>query len=98
MSVASRELCDKLFKLSKWVCSPSKYGQRYDLGFLMRKLPNKTEISKVNLGLYEAVCYPFDRYKSEHLYYDGAADTPEDAACSLAITLFEAEILTNDEE
>lgn len=62
----------------------------YDLGYLLRKLPPKH--LKLELDIY-------DRWKAsfmdEHIHRFEIADTPEDAACKLAIALFKQGILTN---
>lgn len=70
----------------------------YDLGLLLRKLPPQTVIKKehdANPGLpketpeyYRAL---YDTADGQHFWL--GADTPEDAACRLAIALFEQGIL-----
>jgi hypothetical protein len=76
----------------------------YDLGYLLRKLP-KTVPNDDNGGSYYfdlhfvpykdsgdwTACY--DNAVGVTYKYDAFADTPEDAACKLAIELFKQEIL-----
>ncbi len=69
----------------------------YDLGYLLRKLPNPTNggelsLTKVFTG-YGAV-FQLEGYRHKIRVF---ADTPEDATCLLAIKLFEQGILTNSE-
>lgn len=68
----------------------------YDLGYLLRKLPTEYEVDLVAypLGGWQAG-YEFDKSAGiEAAYkYEFHADTPEDAACKLAIELFKQGIL-----
>lgn len=68
----------------------------YDLGYLLRKLPDNTTIHTHSLkgnsrakGKYGAFLW---HYKARLHQQD--ADTPEDTACKLAIELFKQGILT----
>lgn len=115
MSAARLELCQELYKLSKWKDTFSYWYQNwmfnnkwmvghqgtpsiestfpaYDLGYLLRKLPPQTRIVKE----YEASAeLPEETPAHYHALYDTVderhfwlgADTPEDAACRLAIEL-----------
>lgn len=95
MNVASKELCEELYELLRWV--PLEYEPMesqgrpyplYDLGFLIRKLPGYPELRK--------------RQHDWQCYLDGAgmghAATPEDAAAKLAIDLFRLGILKREEK
>lgn len=86
----------ELTKLEKkrWVAGA------YDLGYLLRKLP---AVYEEHLGArwifkldQEAEGVWAAYYVSKRL--EGNADTPEDAACLLAIKLFEQGILTKPRE
>ena len=70
----------------------------YDLGYLLRKLPAGTRISKEHDASPEhpnetpahyRACYD----TSEHLHFWLGASTPEDAACLLAIELLKSGIM-----
>lgn len=110
MQVASLENSKKLYELSAWICNPLhrvQMGgdmkekrweeQRYDLGYLLRKLPKQLN--------EEQKFYFHPAYKKENegmwcigYRYSGTigfiAETPEDVACLLSIKLFEEGILT----
>lgn len=64
---------------------------RYDLGYLLRKLPNASIHTD---HPYDAIYYSYRKggYDTQTLHFK--ADTPEDAACKLAIELFKQGILT----
>lgn len=84
-NVASMELSDELFKLSGW---PQDKATGYSLGYLLRKLPRAAIVSlppKYRASIYVTGV-------TDELVFD--ADTPEDAACKLAIELFKQGILT----
>ena len=109
MNVASLELSKELYELSGW--KDTEYGWlaysdwetntlsyelskqdkkrwvagAYDLGYLLRK------IDQVAIEHYEG------RWKALHMTSSAGltADTPEDAACKLAIELFKQKVLTN---
>lgn len=85
----------------------------YDLGYLLRKLPAQIdfndEIVKLTVDRQSektwraSYAYPVERVKSKRKYADWKftayqANTPEDAACKLAIELFKQNILTRDKE
>lgn len=83
----------------------------YHLGYLLRKLPAMVEPPKSKryfdlvgkkFGEKEVVYgyyYQYDSYDTGLLDYIGfEADTPEDAACKLAIELFKQGVLTNSRE
>lgn len=63
----------------------------YDLGYLLRKLPTRTSISKLYRIQFEKTVI----YQADSLEISGVetADTPEDAACKLAIELFKQGVL-----
>lgn len=63
----------------------------YDLGYLLRKLPPYSRIQSMKGDVPYRVSY--DNGVSER---GVNADTPEDAACKLAIELFKQGILTPD--
>lgn len=70
----------------------------YDLGYLLRKLPAKLNSAYLKLVSFEETRYaPTNRF-GWLCFYSGSspqakADTPEDAACKLAIELFKQGIL-----
>lgn len=83
----------------------------YDLGYLLRKLPHKTEwgglfVMSCNDGQWEASYFNFYENWHNHEQYSrrfqeapsAVADTPENAACKLAIELFKQGILPKQEE
>lgn len=82
------------------------YAPAYDLGFLIRKLPKRFNIAPDTIGeeIYPLTinadgdncwiaAYGFDDLYKD-LGFDG--DTPENALCQLAITLFEKGILVKE--
>jgi len=101
MNVANLENCKELYELSGWQLDqhdrfwkimPDGHGETqigygefpaYDLGYLLRK------IDQVAVEHYEG------RWKALHMTSSAGvvADTPEDAACKLAIELFKAGVL-----
>ncbi len=136
MQVASKDLCQKLYKLSGWDNAPFDWieiptwnkkfpkpqdqviynhicdnehqkwiAPAYDLGYLLRKLPSHFSFEPDTIG-EEIYCLRIensvgvdwtasygtieDPYKRLGIM----ADTPEDAACKLAIELFKQGILT----
>lgn len=113
MNVASFELCKELYGLSGWEPneqhSTKKQGDgyvtttRYDLGYLLRKLPKELPARSDLKGLSvmtPSICWSeFDK-QWEACYSDAQdndglsyADTPEDAAAILCIELFKQGIL-----
>jgi hypothetical protein len=66
----------------------------YDLGFLLRKLPETTSITKQVLnGIGARHQYNAGWQATETRWSGFEADTPEDALCSLAIELFKQKVL-----
>lgn len=81
---------DNLSELGNY--SFSEISPAYDLGYLLRKLPYLTLTNDYERGTW---------YCGEYGWYDDIgwierveADTPEDAACKLAIELFKQKLLT----
>jgi hypothetical protein len=114
MNVASQEPCKELYELSGWKGTHQNYNSEghtveaftfnnicpaYDLGYLLRKLPNHLSGNLV----IEADGTPEDRWCA---YYDARPvvlksyynDTPEDALANLAITLIKQGLLTPKNE
>lgn len=101
MTAASLELCKQLFELTGWDAEEhwaSEWVTRgqvpaYDLGFLLRKLPKKvgrTHFTMRHIGKSKYVAGEWEvGYRGIH----GHGDTPEDAACLLAIELFKQGVL-----
>lgn len=100
MTVASLEFCKELYELSGWVTDEWRSGTgtttgaypAYNLGYLLRKLPDSSEVFRFDYNAYEATHYPNPGGDSS-----ARADTPEDAACKLAIELFKQGILRRGE-
>jgi hypothetical protein len=71
----------------------------YDLGYLLRKLPYKTDLRQLRNAW--SASYSNNTYRR---YGDGRrdayakADTPENAVCQLAIELFKQNILTKEQQ
>lgn len=81
---------------------------KYDLGYLLRKLPKSTkqkgtryalvlDFDPDGLATAEYRCYRAD-YRAKIVYidstiYHNTANTPEDAACRLAVELFKEGVL-----
>lgn len=110
MNVASLELSKELYELSGWEDVSNThvfYGTHwdiskasmtesiglqnmhlpaYDLGYLLRKLDGFDIQLNYSNQWRTWNCWADD--------YDGKADTPEDAACKLAIELFKQGVLT----
>lgn len=99
MNVANLDLCRELYELSGWTDNDHhRYlgeGEEipaYDLGYLLRKLQpfNAADLQWLG-GKWAAQAVIFGTQpKSERT----EADTPEDAACKLAIELFKQGVLT----
>lgn len=74
----------------------------YDLGYLFRKLPQESKIDKGHFQYGGDVRYHAKYSWNTELpnrkrhYATESADTPEDAACLLAVKLFEEGVLTRD--
>lgn len=99
--VASLELCQELHKLSGWDeewLSHSNTTPKYDLGYLLRKLPPSTEIKR--MGKARADIVRLGEYVAWNDNHKGRyhADTPEDATAKLAIELFKQGILPTNKE
>lgn len=107
MNVASLELCKELYELSGWneaealrqeihfdpnsLVNSAYTLPRYDLGYLMRELPEVTVVFRQRAGTSWRCHYnPEDSIAT----LGCEADTPEDAAAKLAIELFKQGILT----
>jgi hypothetical protein len=91
---ASLELSKELYKLSGWEYLSHQWMSPfddehpvYDLGYLVRKLSPIT----LNRGMNG-----WDIYVHEGQLHQAMADTPEDAACLLAIHLFKQGILQKE--
>lgn len=109
MNVASVDLCKELFELSGWNNDGSEYRGgssecwpdgllRYDLGYLLRKLPYRTCIERLPFyyvaWIYESGSGESEDYDDEYDTHAQHANTPDDAVCKLAIELFKQGILT----
>jgi hypothetical protein len=114
MSYAEALLSKELFELSDWEGEGEHFGHytkdewiettpKYSLGYLLRKLPHKHNggvlvIAACNTDEWCAQYFSWwhedMKAKSEVL----VADTPEDAACRLAIELFKQNILTRKDD
>lgn len=109
MQVASLELCKELYELSGWSSqithneptpSSSLVGQvpicpAYTLGYLLRKLPVTVPNEEVKLNLTR---FSENFYTASYAWEDdfapyGDGNTPEDAACKLAIELWKQGVL-----
>lgn len=64
---------------------------RYDLGYLLRKLPKGTSVSNSKRAM--AFCLLLGNHTSVKEEWAEYADTPEDALCQLAIELIKQNIL-----
>jgi hypothetical protein len=70
----------------------------YDLGFLLRMLPTQMpegDYLALQPWVDDEWCIGYFAYGEPSLY-SNSADTPEDAACKLAIELFKRGILSRD--
>ena len=97
---ANDELNAELYKLSGWETSEDKiHGPmncpEYPLGYLLRKLPTKYNNEALELFVIgnRWTCQYDDGGIEDNEYPTAKADTPEDAACKLAIELFKQGIL-----
>lgn len=111
MNVASRKLCEELYKLSGWHDGSAWTDTRdpkhaisnypkYNLGYLLRKLPGIPEVKRRAGRKWAAVCRigAVEDGKIADKTAWTRADTPEDAVCKLAIELFKQGILKKSEE
>ena len=103
MRVANLMLCDELYKLSHWemdkrphtgLLGKAPFPPGYDLGYLLRKLPNK----RVKLRNYTSgwKCQWSEDFKDHGRRirdYEAEADNPEDATAKLCIELIKQGIL-----
>lgn len=110
MNVASLELCKELFELGgeSWRKGLTQYSQdfqpngvtknipRYDLGYLLRKLPENM-LCGLLLANDKTMCVLDVSYKREDRP-SIMAKTPEDALCQLAIELFKQGILPTPQD
>lgn len=108
MTSASLELCEELYELSGWVDTTyfdkdGKYQFAYDLGYLLRKLPNMvkdddgttvvTDDASDGMPFSLTHCEDASWVADYQGYLYGHAATPEDAVAKLAIELFKQGIL-----
>lgn len=104
MNVASLELCKELYELSVWETGTTGFSYHngsivfgwvqgsvpaYTLGYLLRKLPFNCPIAKGMAGRWVISRYNDEAEPVEKIW----GDTPEDAACRLAIELFRKGVL-----
>lgn len=105
IDVSSWQLTQELQKLSGW--EPDAYDKfksqtGFSLGYLLRKLPSVIDGERMHYDLYLRKwsdgtwsAYYNSDVRASLDAPDADADTPEDAACKLAIELFKQGILTN---
>jgi hypothetical protein len=107
MNVASLELSKELYELSGWTLDDGsiwdmphyedKRGDviapQYDLGYLLRRLPWQLELIMVSDGSWLA-----HHTASGARHFNEEANTPEDAACKLCISLFNQGVLPTSKE
>lgn len=102
MNVASLELCKELYELSGWGAELNDWRSNsgtvisgaypaYDLGYLLRKLPNDHMInfSRPPVKLYQSG----HSWTAEYGGFKSGDTAPEDAVCKLAIELFKQGVL-----
>lgn len=104
MNTASLELCKELYELSGWENTAYAYHRHagellrnannkgdtpaYTLGYMLRKLPTRCYVGfDIGEGVVQASFFDGD----EQQFFE--ADTPEDAACKLAIELIKQGVL-----
>lgn len=87
----------------------NKYAPAYELGFLLRKLPQFTDtkhrftlqpagvVGGKKYPYNAAWCASYDDTNRRSNIKEQYADTPEDALCKLAIELFKQGVLTREE-
>ena len=101
MSSASLGLCKELYHLSNWHEGVDEWFDStvttdivpaYDLGYLLRKLPlvelKHVALDSDDLKRWNCISPHWGTLRNHF------AETPEDAACELAIELFKKGILT----
>lgn len=82
---------DPRFRVA-WV--EKDYVPAYDLGYLLRKLPVQVDYEDNRGVLLMSYVIPDSKWRAALGNISRYADTPEDAACLLAIKLFEEGVLT----
>lgn len=98
---ASPELCKTLYELSGWEPSPGvtkgdNHWPAYNLGYLLRKLPEQVELKSYFDGSWD--CRHIDTDEAWGVNGRMNGDTPEDATAKLAIELFKQGILKADNQ
>lgn len=63
----------------------------YDLGYLLRKLPNDTTIDRLETTIFRASCFIPGEFEDSEPRFESS--TPEDATAKLAIELFKSGVL-----
>lgn len=108
MQVASLELCKKLYKVSGWRDTDQHWDAlkswpialpKYELGYLLRKLPSKQGRYSLSLEEIRAgnwICGYLGNGNIARFAY-GQGTTPENAAAKLCIELFNQHILQKEE-
>ena len=108
MEVASLELSKTLWKLSgwdylshQWLSPYDDSHPVYDLGYLLRKLPQNSWVGYVDTSgrrdFALAKTYAWNEKGDDiNKIAECRADTPEDAACLLAIELFKHGVLKRE--
>lgn len=114
MNEASKELCEELYKLTGWADSSmyvvdwpdGKRFPRYDLGFLIRKLPNfleywdgGNECSYLKLTHWSRdwECGYWDDAVTDNRLSSHYCDTPENAACQLLVELVKRGVIKRED-
>jgi hypothetical protein len=91
--------------MRSWNLNEVSVWPAYDLGYLLRKLPEYVKLFRNNMGVYycaavtDSYRHPDNRLgepDSAHKWY--MADTPEDAAAKLTVELFKQGVLTKSEQ
>lgn len=88
-----------------WVDHGTEFFPAYDLGYLLRKLPDEAGLQnpRIEKGVFvqkQSTTTSFMQYRAAYQYgkvRSQYAETPEDALCKLAIALFKANILVKGE-
>lgn len=100
MNVANLSLCKELYELSGWMPAECEfYGSvpLYTLGYLLRKLNDSLNHNIDTLTLVTLGSFGWEvQHKALSTPTVCEADTPEDAACKLAIELFKQGLLKRD--
>lgn len=105
MNLTSRKIGKELHKISGWeppfftMIDGKLTNMQYDLGYLLRRLPQESQIDKGHFQYGDGIRY-HAKYSwntelpnRERHYATESAATPEDAAARLAIRLFEQGIM-----